>query len=435
MSLKLLHSRPIISVLALVAFSSATLQFRPAMARSFQTLEVRGNKMIAEADILAACDLHTGVNYAETDLSARAACLRSSGMFESVTLHPEKSTLIVDVKEIEMRPGHVDFSIAYDTQDKVVGSLYFERYNLFPDTFGSLEMTLASQMRSLRSSLYYSGLGEGKPGIGVDALMRYTDYDDQGYSSKRAQIEGYLAKEFDAAGRAEFGLGYRSLQMSDKSNGSSALIAKEQGSSNAPYLRFGYKYSSNGGKSATSAPGYQIGVDQYFWGLGDSNTISETRLDATARFTLGSDTDVLLAFQGGVVKGLGGDRIRAVDRFQIGGADFRGFAPRGIGPKDGAYFVGGQKYAIASVELQHALGTVFDTPLRGGAFVDLGSLWSLDDTLGGSIDASFKLRSSIGLSMTFDISGAPVSLYVARAIDKESGDDTQSFGLSVATRF
>jgi outer membrane protein insertion porin family len=405
------------------------------MARSFQTVEVHGNKMVAETNILAACDIHAGIDYAKADLDARTDCLRSSGMFESVVLRPEDSKLVVDVQEIEMRPGHIDASVAYDTQDKVVGSLYFERYNLFPDTFGSLEMSLASQMRSLRSSLYYSGLGKGQPGIGMDALMRYTDYDDQGYSSKRAQIGMYLAKDFDAAGRAEFGFGYRSLKMSDKSDGSSPLIAKEQGTSDAPYVRFGYKYYSDGGKSDANAPGYRIAVDQYFWGLGDDNTISETRLDTTARFALGSGTDLLLGFQGGIVKGLGGDNSRAVDRFQIGGADFRGFAPRGIGPKDGGYFVGGQKYAVASVELQHALGTFFDTPLRGGAFVDVGSLWSIDDTLDGAIDDSFKLRSSVGLSMTFDISGAPVSLYVAKAIDKEQGDDTQSFGLSVAARF
>ncbi|MDD8022802.1 MAG: BamA/TamA family outer membrane protein [Paracoccaceae bacterium] len=430
-----MQTRSFISVAILAALAPAVTGLHPAAARSFQAVEVQGNKLIAKDSILQACDINAGVDYDQDDLSAREECLQSSGMFKSVALHPADDTLVVAVEEVDMRPGHVEFSVAYDTQNKIVGSLYFERYNLFPDTFGSVELNAAEEMRSLRTGLYYSGLEDGKTGIGMDGLLRHTDYEDQGYASDRAQIEGYLAKDLGVAGRLEFGLGYRSLKMSDTSGGASALIASEAGASNAPYLRFGYKYSSADARKGPDAPGYSVALDQYFWGLNDDNTVSETRIDANARFALGADTSLLLGFQGGVVAGLGGDTTRAVDRFNLGGADFRGFAPRGIGPKDGGYFVGGNTYAVASAEVQRGIGTVFDTPVRAGVFANIGSLWSLDDTLGGTIDDSAKLRSSVGLSMTFDISGAPVSLYVAKAIDKETGDDTQSFGLSIAARF
>ncbi len=430
-----MQTRSLISVTILAALVPAVAGLRPAEARSFQSVDVRGNKLIARDSILQACDINTGVDYDQADLSAREECLQSSGMFKSVALRPTDETLLVEVEEIEMRPGHIEFSVAYDTQDKLVGSLYFERYNLFPDTFGSVELSVAEEMRALRTALYYSGLADGKTGIGMDGLLSHTGYDDQGYSSDRAQIEGYLAKDLEAAGRLEFGLGYRSLKMSDTSGGASALIASEAGTSNAPYLRFGYEYSSTDAQKGDDAPGYSIALDQYFWGLTDDNTVSETRIDANARFALGAKTSLLLGFQGGIVQGLGSDSTRAVDRFNLGGADFRGFAPRGIGPRDGDYSVGGNKYAVASAEVQHEVGTIFDTPMRAGAFVNIGSLWSLEDTLGGTIDDSSKLRSSVGLSMTFDISGAPVSLYVAKAIDKEIGDETESFGLSIAARF
>ncbi|MPQ95999.1 BamA/TamA family outer membrane protein [Thioclava sp. JE_KL1] len=435
MSLKHLQSRTLLSIIAFSSVASVAIGLTQANARSFKSVEVEGNKLIASQDILAACDLKSGVDYSPEDLDARADCLRSSGVFNSVKLRSQNDALVVDVKEVEMRPGHIDLSVAYDTQDKVVGSLYFERYNLFPNTFGSLEMNLGKEMQSLRSSLYYSGLGDGKPGVGMDALFSRSDYDDQGYASRRAQIEGYLAQDLGEAGRLEYGLGYRSLKMRDTSDGSSTLFQQEESSTSAPYLRFSYKLASASEKGASGSAGYQVGIDQYFWGLGDIDTVSETRLNAKARLPLGAKTDLLLGFQGGVAKGLGGDNTRAVDRFQLGGVSFRGFAPRGLGPKDADYFTGGNKFAVASIELQHDLGTVFDTPMRGGAFIDVGALWSLDDTQGGAIDDSFKLRSSIGLSVTFDIQGAPVSLYVAKAMDKAPGDDTQSFGLSVAARF
>lgn len=45
------------------------------------------------------------------------------------------------------------------------------------------------------------------------------------------------------------------------------------------------------------------------------------------------------------------------------------------------------------------------------------------------------MRSSSGLSLTFDVAEIPVSLYLAKPLRKQSGDETQAFGLSFSARF
>ena len=88
-----------------------------------------------------------------------------------------------------------------------------------------------------------------------------------------------------------------------------------------------------------------------------------------------------------------------------------------------------------SIEVQRDFGEIYQTPFRAGIFIDSGASWDLDDTLGGSIDDSLHRRSSVGLSVVFDVGKTPVSLYVATPIEEQPGDESQVFGLSISTRF
>lgn len=97
--------------------------------------------------------------------------------------------------------------------------------------------------------------------------------------------------------------------------------------------------------------------------------------------------------------------------------------------------LGGNSYFVTSVEIRRDFGTVLSLPLRGGVFVETGSAWGLDDTLDDQIDDARHMRSTVGLSLTFDIAEIPVSLYLAQPLQKEPGDETQAFGLSFSARF
>mgnify|MGYP000477616425 CR=1 FL=1 len=165
--------RPVLMTLCL-AITAAAVPWshgeHTVWARTFEAVTVTGNRFVPDDDILYACDLAPGQDYEAIDIEVREACLKSTEMFESVAIRPEGANLVVEVEEVELRPGRMEFSIAYDTQDQVVGSVYFERYNLFPDTFGSVELRLTDEVGSLESSLYYSGFGEDGPDADAQAF-------------------------------------------------------------------------------------------------------------------------------------------------------------------------------------------------------------------------------------------------------------------------
>jgi hypothetical protein len=63
--------------------------------------------------------------------------------------------------------------------------------------------------------------------------------------------------------------------------------------------------------------------------------------------------------------------------------------------------LGGNYSAVARFEAEFPLGIPNEYGLKGGLFLDAGSVWSLDDTEGtaGPVDDSFHLRAVLGVSI------------------------------------
>lgn len=133
------------------------------------------------------------------------------------------------------------------------------------------------------------------------------------------------------------------------------------------------------------------------------------------------------------------------DRFMLGSGSVRGFAFGGFGPRDlavpGDPPLGGNYYAVNRTDMRfpNALDGLSER-LTPGLFVDLGSLWGLDDVRGGvdgndKVDDKAYLRSAVGATLRIDTGFGPLRLFVARAVERESYDETQSFGISFSRSF
>ncbi len=424
-----------ITVIAVSCLSSS------AMARVFETVEVRGAEFIPAEDVQMTCGALPDVDYGNYDLLAIEECLYLTGAFENVSVFPENKTLVIEVLEIDTRPGRIEGAISYVSDDGFVGEFFLEQYNLFPGVYGSANLSFNSEIKSLEANLYRADAFGQEFDFGLEILGRETDFDDMSYSDQLVRVEPYVAWTPHDDIRMELGLGWRDYKLYDVDPSASPLLLKEETDSIAnSYLRLSFAYSRNlkdidGSDEISPRLGYGLRADQYVWNLGSDDVLSDTRLELNARFPLGADYQLISSLRTGFVTGLNGNDTRAIDRFFPGADGFRGFAPRGIGPRDGEDALGGNQYLIGSVEVQRDLGTVLSVPTRAGLFVDSGSSWGLDDTLSGRIDDGWHSRVSVGLSVTVEVAQTPVSIYFAQPLVKESGDEVQKFGLGFTARF
>ena len=230
--------------------------------------------------------------------------------------------------------------------------------------------------------------------------------------------------------------------MSNVDAGSSPVLKSEELMGSPIGSSFGYAFSYDnkiGGLNPNSR--LLLRFSQDFAGLGGSVKYLKTEALAVAETkVLNEEVTLRAIFEGGAIVTSGGYTSRVTDRY-FGGSKIRGFEANGLGPRDlgglapNQDALGGNMFAVARFEADFPLGLPEEYGIRGGAFLDVGSIWGLDNDRGGIIDDSAKLRSTIGLSVLWDTPIGPLRFNFSKAIKKEAYDREQSFDLTISTKF
>ena len=271
--------------------------------------------------------------------------------------------------------------------------------------------------------------------VSVDAYR--TDWDYQDYAAD------HLGAELSLAAAARNGLRYAGRlfwqqdSLSDLSDTISPLIAPMDAST-AVGLGASLGYST-----FTATGPLETGLD-----IGAKVTLATPAGDrqwlateVAARYNAPLSRGAVLAVSGeaGQITGRNDSTVGVIDRAFLGNPSPRGFSYAGIGPRDRTDTVdtalGGNRYVVSTVEVR------VPTPnpdLTVAAFADAGALWGLDTTTGGAsgtIDDSYDLRTSVGVSVYWDSALGLVQLNVAKPVDTVPGDEEEQVSLNLNFRF
>lgn len=266
--------------------------------------------------------------------------------------------------------------------------------------------------------------------------------------------------------------------------------------------------------------GHFVSFGQDFAGLGGSVKYLKSRINAGKYFPLFGEFVLGVTGEAGYIFGYGNNDVRLTDRFFLGEPQFRGFDIRGVGPRVKRYSnvdvsdpanpvvdfadsaavddaLGGNAYYLARAEVEIPLGSgVRDLGLRPSVFVDIGSLFNIDEPDLTTLDNTFtdadgnvkavcrdltngtsqfatrpapgdppvtattgafntcptgfqtispfterffgdsiKPRVSIGIGVNWNSPFGPFRIDLARALLKQKGDDTKLFTFNVGTQF
>jgi outer membrane protein insertion porin family len=184
---------------------------------------------------------------------------------------------------------------------------------------------------------------------------------------------------------------------------------------------------------------------QDFAGIGGDVNYVKTEADVSAYWGISPSWIVTATASTGYISGWGGDPIRINDRFFKGGNSFRGFETAGIGPRDLTTrdALGGNFFAIGTLELTVPNGLPEEYGIRTSLFTDVGTLGSLDDrytvdALGNpdpSIVDELELRASAGVSIHWRSPMGPIRFDLSHILGKEEYDKTETFRFSTSTQF
>ncbi|AYG96443.1 outer membrane protein assembly factor BamA [Brevundimonas naejangsanensis] len=192
--------------------------------------------------------------------------------------------------------------------------------------------------------------------------------------------------------------------------------------------------------------GWSASLRQDFAGIGGDVNYIKTEADASWYYGIRPNWVVSVQGQAGYVSGWNGDPIRINDRFFKGGNTFRGFETAGMGARDltTTDALGGNFYAIGTVELTLPNMLPEEYGIKTSLFADVGTIGKLDDRYlvdsatglrNPNIVDDLALRAAAGISIHWRSPMGPIRFDLSKVMAKEDYDKTETFRFSTSTQF
>jgi outer membrane protein insertion porin family len=374
--------------------------------------------------------------------------IRALGFFKTVDVknapgsQPDRTVLNVNVAE--QSTGELSLGAGYSSTSSFVGQFSYTQRNLF----GKGQFLRASISASAISKEFQLSFTEpyflGRPlAAGFDLYKVLTDYDQadyQGNTTAAGLRLGFPTSEYGAVG-----LRY-TFRIDKITPFGDAPTAIQLAAGTADTSAIGYSYDYNTlDDPIKPTKGVTFDFSQDFAGFGGTLKYLRTEMQFSGRRKMFWDEFVgKIAFSAGYITAYDGQDVRLNERFFKGGDSFRGFQLAGIGPRvvnEGSRgAIGGNAYAIGTVELRLPDFLPTDYGISTSLFSDFGTLGHIDSGVtctnikaASCIKDNLGMRASAGLAIGWKSPFGPVEIDFGVPFIKQRYDKTQIIRFSAGT--
>lgn len=402
-----------------------------------ERIDISGNTSTRERVIRRQFDFVEGDAFNPRKMAEAADKLRALGIFGVTNVTLREGTTpgraIVDVEVQDIATGSLGFGVGYSSDNGVNGSINFsERNFLGRGQEFDFEISISEKQNSVSFEFIEPALFGRDVSAGISVYYRDVDRSESSFKTRNIGVEPSVA--FALGENTRLKLGYRLSmdEMYDFQDGTAAYIAADEGEFITSALSATLSYNRLNSRIEPTS-GYFLSVTEEFAGLGGDVSYSKTIARAKAYTSLFDEAMVLSAeVEGGALISEDG-RSRVTDRFFLGGRTLRGFETGGIGPRQDDDSLGGNFYSVVRLKSSFPLGLPENLGIYGGAFVEGGSVWGLDEP--GGIDDEQHWRASAGVSLFWATPIGPLEFSYAVPFESQENDEEENFSISIATRF
>lgn len=411
-----------------------------------ERIDIEGNATTLDRVIRRQFNTVEGDPFNPREIAAAAERIRELGYFGAVEVTgrdgstPEQ--VIVDVNVEEQPTGSLGFGVNYSVDSGVGVAFNFAEPN-FLGRGQTLNFSIDTGSQNSNSNItfiepYFLGRDLA---LSLGVFYSQSSEDNLTFDTRTYGFSTGL--EFPVGEDSRVSLTYSlTNDRLERRPGTqlSPILAADEGEALTSLVGYAYTFNTIGGGLDPSR-GIRLRFGQQFAGLGGDEQFVRTSALVQAQRAIRNEEIVLNAeLEGGILTQLDGNS-RQANRFFNRQTIIRGFESGGIGPRDLNFSddsLGGTRYVAARFEAQFPIGFIPEQyGVTGAAFVDVASVWGLDNTATGPIpvDDSFYLNSAAGVGFLWDTVIGPLRFNFTRAINKRSYDREQNFDLTIETRF
>ena len=410
-----------------------------------ERIDIEGNNTTLDRVVRRQFKIVEGDPFNPREIRESAERIRALGFFSNADVSASEGSspdqVIVDVNVEEQPTGNLGFGATYGVEQGVGLTANFSEANFLGRGQG-LSLSIAASEDTTEGSFVFS-----EPAfLGRDLLFRFaasyaeSNQDAAYYDTKVGSVAPSVEFPISENGRLALRYKFESADLLNVDAASSEIIQREAGRLTSSGL--GYTYSFDTRRTGLNPnAGIVLRFGQDFAGLsGDTESVITTVQLGAETKTRNEEVTFRAQFEGGAINMISGNS-RVTDRFFMNGNTMRGFKQNGLGPRDltagRTDALGGNYFAVARFETEFPLGLPEEYGITGGLFLDVGTVWGLDDTAGtaGIVDDSAHIRSAAGVSVYWNTGIGPLRFNFSRALQKKSYDKEQTFDLTISTRF
>lgn len=413
-----------------------------------ERIDIEGNQTTLDRVIRRQFRVVEGDPFNPRQIRNAATRIRALNFFNNVDVSSREGSgpdqVVVDV-DVEERPtGTLGVGASFSSDTGAGLFLNFSESNfLGRGQRLAFEISTTGETGNTEISFTEPALYGRDLALSFSLFRRQTERNNSAFDTTNAGVSTALAFPVGEFSRLRVGYSLSNNEIANISGNSSPIVQADLGDRVQSVLSYTYTYDTRN-RGLDPNAGVLLSFGQEFAGLGGDVDYVRTTARAVAQKRLrNEDYTIRATLEGGNLTMLNDSTSRVSDRFFLSSSQMRGFDFRGLGPRDlnaGALdALGGLNFVTARLDYGFPIGFVEDIGISGGLFLDVGTVWSLDNTNGAggpnSVDDSFELRSAVGFALFWETPLGPLTFNFSEAIKSESFDETRSFDISVTARF
>lgn len=417
-----------------------TYEIREGPRVYVERIDIRGNVRTRDKVIRREFRVVEGDAFNTSKIRRSRQRIENLGFFRTVDVQtaagsaPDQTVIEVDVEE--QSTGELSLGAGFATSEGPFADISLRERNLLGN---GQDLRLGFRLSSRRSRLELSFTEpyflDRDIAAGFDLFRTATDYGSES-SFEQESLGASLRGSFDVTERVRETVRYtlRRDDIHDVDDDASVTVREEEGVTWRSIIGNEFFYDRLDSR-VNPTEGYFARLQNDLAGLGGDARFLRTTVSGGYYYPI---TDTLIASvrsEVGYILGIADD-VRISDRYFLGGDSFRGFAARGVGPRDTATddSLGGNFLYSGTAELSFPLGLPEEFQVSGRLFTDVGAVSGLDDD-GPNVEDTASPRMSVGTGITWRSPLGPIAIDFAIPVLKEDFDEEERFRFSFGTRF
>ncbi|MEJ1993940.1 MAG: outer membrane protein assembly factor BamA [Limibacillus sp.] len=405
-----------------------------------ERINIIGNDRTRDEVIRREFLLAEGDAFNSTKIRRSRDRIQRLGFFSDVSLDTEVGTAadrsVVTIEVEEQSTGELSFGAGFSSSVGPLGSITLRERNLLGrGQDAQVSFTIAGERSEVDLSFTEPYFLDRNLAAGFDLFRVAQDLTDTS-SFEQIDTGGSLRAGYQLSPNTRQLWRYtlKQQEITDVQAGASQAVVLEQGTRLQSSLQHTIS-TQDLDASLNPTEGYRLAFITELAGLGGDVRFIKNTVEADYYYPVANQWTLHVGGDVGNIFGIGQDTTLS-DRFFVGGGLFRGFeSGGGIGPRDSATgdSLGGENFAVGTVELLFPLGLPEELGLSGRVFTDFGSVWGHPYNF--AVDDDPSLRATAGVGFSWNSPFGPLVIDFGIPVIKEDYDQDELLYFSLGTRF